>query len=296
MRRSTLTACVIFALIAGCSEPDSGGGGHLQTPSTTATQGPATNSDGPVLDPPSFLTLRIDATNCNGFGMAVEVPAALYNVARPTGWPSAAEQIPTANAMDLYYQVFECERLSWDGFERGPVWFMLERHGDFVAPDSCGRGDFTIAGILQSVWFSDPDLVAHAVASYNLPAARADFSSSIDVAVAVVQQTWTFGLPGRTAATVTQPWVEDNFIGHGTTIFRSFWVDGEGVGLLDITQDENTPQAGPDNAWGRLEAPLLYGSTMPDSSFTSDRSDLLTDVPVSAPIQRFKDAQCQQSV
>lgn len=295
MRSFIVTLAIV--LLAGCSSPKQMGQPGSDPSSSTATMTP-TNSIAPETPGPlaneTFSGMRLDGTNCNGVALDFEALPQLYNVSRPGDWPPHADETPTGAVMYLYYRLFLCDRLAWDGFERGPVWILLEEHSNFSSPMACREGDHTTAVFLQHLWISDQELVDHAVTAYNMPASFAEFEVTTEKQGPVLQPKWTFGLPGGPRSMVVHPDVEGNFIGHGDMIVRIYWVDGEGASFVDFGEEYNRPQVGPADAWGRLESPLLYGATMPDPTFVTERAELFTNVTVAAPIHRFWDTQCTQ--
>jgi hypothetical protein len=287
-------AFVIVVALAGCSNaPPSTEHGSLTASATSTMSGGPAPIDG-AFNESQPLGLRFDASDCKGVGFALEGPSAYLTGNRPDDWPPATEGTLTAVLGEVIYGIHECQRFSWDQFERGPIWMAYEMHRDFVPPEACSQGDWTRRMFMQNIWFSDPELVDHARIVYGMPAALGQFTTSIEQQAGATIQTWQFGTAGGQLSTIAQPGHEPNFMGETTIIWRMYWLDGQAVDYVDLTTRETTPQLGPHQAQGVMAEPTIYATNMPTPEFVTNRSDLLPQLNVTAPISRFRDTQCQQ--
>lgn len=290
-------AALLLASMSGIS-------GCLQTsdgktdapPSTTEMTTPTTSSSRSEtpFPAPEPTANEIRWSSCTGLGIGIETPAPLVNGARPLGWEKSAD-ILNAAITDLYYTVIQCERVSWGSFERGPVFTMMERHNDFEAPEKCREDAGQLRVIVQSIWFSDPDLVEFARTRFGMPAFLGEFGFNFSTTASAQMSIWTWKLPGGNVSEMSFPSRDDALLNTAEPVWRQYWIDGEGVSYMDLNEHFQTPEPAPGAAYGRLPSPMLWGQSMPeDSFFTPDRADQKLEASYSASISRFGDLECNE--
>lgn len=253
---------IALALLAGCT-------GH------SASLPPAA---------PATSVNHIELSGCDGLVIALAGPAALYPGSVPPGWESG-EAVTT-----VHVEAERCQRLSWGPFERGPIDILQEWHEGFAAPGTCSdpsRYDLDL--MLQSIWFSDPEVAAYARDAHGMPALAATFGRAEQDLGAVRRWTWSWSVPGHPESRVE---FDEGPETNRTTevVQRVFWPDGGGVGFLD----ESVSYEGKDLsrlAAGTLQAPLLHGRAMPEPGFAAPATRE-AHASASATIARFRDTAC----
>ncbi len=277
------------ALLAGCQDPPAGSGGPqgAAEPSGSTTAAPTVGGS------PSNTSFVPSASwsGCRGFRAGIPGPTSLFSFEPPPpGWESGNP----LTEFDLRF--FECDRVLWGGFERGPVQMLVEMGGSFQNPEACGGEHATLLRNLASWWFSDPQVADYAAAAYGVHAIATNFTIERQGQGGVVDQTWKWGLAGaRSSARLADVDASGSMTTHVT---RIFWFVGDGVYAMDLRQDWLFPTGSTQGSaarpvTGRLEDPMLYSSSSDLNDFVG-RADRYEGLELSAGFVRFKDLACEQ--
>lgn len=226
---------------------------------------------------------------CVGASVGLAGLSRHYPSSAPQGWEPDA-----ASGASLRVLVLRCERVAWDGFERGPVFMLQEWRDDFRAPRSCWAGDHDVRYLLESIWFSDEGLARHA-AGLGLPAHAARFAVQRATMASVPVDEWSWDVGGGATATVALPAPGDGGADFtGLRQPRLFWADGDGVSSLDVRYNVTTADPGLPLAWGSLPAPMLHGRAGPSPAFAAASAARLFAVDGVADLHRYRDRACEQ--
>jgi len=233
---------------------------------------------------------HIEWTGCTGSDVILDGANAVWKGNTPPGWG----QNPTSPLQGMVSAAWKCDRISWGSFERGPIYMMQEWQTNFDDPVSCQQnGTYQNRWVMESIWFSDPDVAAYAHQVYGLTTYAANFT---------FQQTPT--VPGGPTDTWAWTWTpkegsESTFTLHydepplsqGKTIDRIFWYNGQGISYMDLTSNYKKGAAY-DPAQGNFPAPMMWGQYGPTSQFVEAQAFAEIDGSLSASIARFGDMGC----
>lgn len=230
---------------------------------------------------------RIEWTGCQGALMGLDGPSEVYAGSVPPGWDSS-EPLNT-----IQLRIDKCERVSWGRFERGPVYTIQEWHGDFVAPATCREeGKYDLRTMLESIWFSDPDLAAHAREAHGMPAHAAEFGFAEADVGGATEVTWTWVMPGQAGSRLVFLDLGGELDRTYEFVHRVYWPNGFGVSFMDFGETYASDVLDAVSAHGELQAPLLHGRSMPAAEFASAQVTREDHGAASAAISRFKDDAC----
>jgi hypothetical protein len=155
-------------------------------------------------------------------------------------------------------QLDECERLSWGGFERGPVHLIFEFSEDFSAPDSCKRGDPGRTHILRALWVDDAEVGQWLAATYGLPVRFATMGVNETGTAAGTIETWTWAQPGDAASEVR---FERAAVAQDTPLTyrqRLFWFTSIATNFMDVEESFLNDDYASPVAQGTLQPPTIY--------------------------------------
>jgi len=288
-----LLAIVVMAALAGCNEASNGSPSEpgLETAEPTYS---GSMSISPVVRPVSLnesFAASLDLTDCRGFKATIPGATETFDFPpTPPGWDSDNP----VTGFDLRF--YECDRVSWGTFERGPIQMLVEMGGDFQNPESCSGENATLLRNMASWWFSDADLAAFASQAYGVNAYATMFSIDRTEQDGFVDQTWSWGDVGaRSNARLVDA---DTASGPTTHVTRIFWFVGEGVYAMDWSEEWQFPIGSMQGlefrpVTGRLEDPMLFSSTSDFNDFVG-QADRYEGMNVAASFYRFGDLSCEQ--
>lgn len=263
LRLTLVTTLLLVAIaVAGCSDKRSP---PSETSSPTSSSAPSsatsTSTESGSSTPPSNASrpLLLHLSQCKSFGGSTfPIPSPLAPGTAPTGWEQEDPLVlPTSY---VSYDGFECARFSLGPFERGPVRFLIERHGKAAIPAKCmeGSGQSHI-GIISSFLISDAELAAFLHDQYGLATVFGEFAIEEQPFGAATQYKWTWGPSGAEPSDLTfyqeapgQTWDFGD---------RFFWQRGEGIGVLQLSYDREGPSTTNRDGHGTMREPMLLAST-----------------------------------
>lgn len=249
-----------------------------------ATPAPAQAGDDAAL-----LAQPLSWNGCDGARVSLSGASRSYPSRVPEGW----EQDAILAAATLNLVVLRCERIAWDGFERGPAFLLQEWRDDFQAPEACLAGDHDHRYVLESIWFSDEGLARHA-AGLGLPAHVARFGFRETSADGLPVEEWSWEMENGAMATVNIPVSGSGRDSTTPDHSRIFWADGDGVASLEVRSNATTDDLDLRLGWGSLPAPMLHGRAGPSPAFASASAIPLDAAEGVADLRRFRDRSCEQ--
>lgn len=292
MNARFLALAAIILLLSGCNQPanpgtDPGPGGkNTGSQSSTETSGNVP----PILANNSYSPLAV-WSGCRGFRTSIPGLTNTFTFdPQPPGWES---DNPTTE-FDLRF--YECDRVSWGTFERGPVQMIVEMGGSFQNPPNCNGEAASLLRNMASWWFSDADVAAYARTVYGANAYATNFTVTRLEQAGAVDQTWEWGEPGaRSNVRLIDADAPSDPTSHVT---RIFWFVGAGVYAMDWTEEWLFPTGSLQNSGfrpttGRLEDPMLYSSASDFNEFAG-RSERYEGMEIAADFYRFGDLACEQ--
>lgn len=289
--------CLI--LISGCSEEpvreplaaEPGSASTSDPSSPTSLRPPAPTEPGA----PGFVDVAF-WSDCKGFRTSVAVVRSMHQLPPgPDDWEERSP--PLADFDDRFY---ECSRLSWGGFERGPVVVLLELAGDMgFPPEQCSGESATLLRQLGTIWFDDPEVAAYAREVYKMPAFYGDFSVTRQTMDGVITQKWTWSTPGAASSNVTFPDVEVP-TNPGSHVTRVFWFPESQVYAFDWLEEWQVdsltlPGTAFRPAAGIFESPMLFATSGDQRQFVG-RSERYGGMNATASFHRFGDSQCESPI
>lgn len=236
----------------------------------------------------------MELTGCEGGGVNLNAPKAIMPGSAPEGWQTNPD---TNNPFPLnaaHVELFQCDRISWGPFERGPLYIMTETHVNFTAPESCRQNrTFIDTVILESIWFSDAEVAAFANATFAMKAYFADFNSTFSPVGDVRHWTWTWALPGGQTSEISYYDSGQQINATENPVHREYWDNGPGVSYLEWSQTDSYNILN-GVATGALHDPLLWGRSSPNPQYAAVTASREYDASASSNIARFADNQCLQ--
>lgn len=292
VRRTTsisLAGALVF-ILAGCTGNSPSG----EPPSSTATS----SEDGGEPIPPdgnkeneTVLPSAFSFTDCQGVLFLFNWPKAYADEGtNPSGWPRKDDAI---NAPE--YVAYECGRVAWGRFERGPVLVLLETHGEFEEPATCqDPGAYVVVRMIESIWLNDQEIVDFARNSYGLPVYYADIIQVVDSSLPVRQTVWSWSTPDGAPASISFPALGEGSPNAIDQTHRLFWPRGSAVGFMDLDMVHTGNVNDQPPTQGRLPEPFIYGRAFDDPNFVTAFSTPVFDASLSARLRIFADADCKE--
>lgn len=250
------------------AEPSTTGAG---TPNPVPTNAPSVNLT-------TVQPREISWAECRG------VSATAYRLAAENDPPVPEGQGYDWPINEFYFHGYECARMNFGRFERGPVRFMFDGHSNYLAREACSEGDFFREDGLGTFWIDDQE-IASALAELGMNARLATFAVSGPVDGVT---TWSWESQGSTSSLSFSDNEQDS--GNLPLTLRQFWFKGSTLGYMDFTMNGGHDLIAP--ASGLLDGSTLYGNgmTMPFVGVGNN----YPDIELSAEIRLFGDLQCLQ--
>ncbi len=164
----SVLASVALVLLTGCTGTPASD--HPPDDSTGAT--PGGTADAPARPPPPASAGPLDPTDspwildgCDRWTALIEHENVIYAPEGPSGW----EKLGIIPEVVYRYEVYECRRVSWGTFERGPVRMAFQSHDYYQAPESCRDGVSGAAYLLVHGITDDAELAQAIQAEIGLP-------------------------------------------------------------------------------------------------------------------------------
>ena len=291
LSRILTVAFVLAFTFAGCTDKTGGGPSVSGTSSSTQTEKSSTTSSSGEKSPgngtgavlPSGL-LELDSCP-HGIASGSYPPKELYPTEQPSGWKPRSSP-----AQSVLFQVFLCDRISLDGFERGPVFFLFEAHSNVNPPPKCIDDTFNPPPrILHELWISDAELAIHLKTTYGMPAEYAQFNFT-QSAGPVTEDTWRFQLPGGEESSLVSRKVHPDDQTE-LPVFRLFWVNQvAGISYLQLSETLRSATEDPNGMTGQIAAPFIQASPIPYAGYGAP----LADGHLSGAIVQFRDLSCEK--
>lgn len=267
-----IVSTFVLVSAAGCMDGD---------PTTSAT--PTFQI---VLEPPSESLLQLN--DCHGLMVNLLEPKAEGNV--PHGWETSE---PDFNWIAVH--VYECSRLSWGSFERGPIFMLQEFHGQFESPESCRisqAGTLNVYGVLESIWFSDSEVADFARNEYGMNSYYAEFNVTESSPGGYTTTVWRWNHPGGSFSEVALSDAPIPDGGRSNSLVRIAWPNNNGgVSYWDFHDKHSFKQFDERNPTGTMPVPMLHGRTQPIAEFIATGEHVF-DVELNAKIYQFEDSAC----
>lgn len=209
------------AALAGCV-------GDADSPVADAGDAPA--SEGDAAEAPLVLPALVDgveATDCSGAVASAIIPGAV-EAPTPEGWAAETTRAWT----DIRMYAWQCERLAWGEFERGPVRIVVELHNAHQTPHACQWGTgFLTFWMLHGLWVDDPELADAWARTYGLQAVVADIAMHDEDGPAASRSiTWSHVAGGGSVSNTLTVLAEQGEQPVSMPPSRMFWEVPEAVG------------------------------------------------------------------
>ena len=228
-------------------------------------------------------SLHLDGCT-EGLWSEATAPYALIPVAPPKGW-----QPDSTQTVSIQLLLYKCERISIGPYSRGPVFIMLEAVSGGEPPSACQQGHPNGNPVLNKVWLSDSDVASYMKGQFNLPAEYAEINLTLTTVGPVIQQRWTFGLPGQQPSDLNETHVSPRD-GTGDHGHRYFWVNqAGGITYADFNETWHTAGFDAGHTVGIIREPLLWGKIG-----IWEGEGRVFNTSVAADFAQFEDMQCKQ--
>ncbi len=262
--RALAALLAIGILSAGClAGPVKERGGQSDSSETTTPENPDPPRQ-PIRAPETQIAARDGVLReCNGFATYTEIPTALHPGETPAGWKKESP-LPSTK---LRYYIWECNRFSAGGFERGPFRFVIEGHTKADAPEKCRGGDYDYRNLVSFMAIDDPEIAARWATDLGIHVDVFDVQLQRSVSLEVNEWRGSFGPTRELKSDLLVRWgglpdpvapdIGKFFIVHGETVHRLDLMSQSGtmadaaMPLAHGTMAENTMHGrviGPDYA------------------------------------------------
>jgi hypothetical protein len=260
------------------------------TSTSPVSTGSSSSSPSSSLPPIAVAGDEIHWDRCFGLGIPLIGPQAIYQGKPVPSWEEGAD----APTNEIHVSLFQCERISWANFERGPISMLFEWDGNLNNPSSCAGGHVDGRGVLDSIWFSDPDLAAYAKAEYAMPAVLGTFTYNSSSTPEGQQIHWTWAAAPNEASDASQtvPPVDHRF--STTDGIRLFWYNGKGVNRMDFWREFEQQQVQSATS-GTMQPPMLWATQGPVKQY-SETGAFKQNGSMNATLARYDDLACKQPV
>lgn len=280
-------------IVAGCATVDDSGEPNL--PPANPTPGPAPNTnDTPLPEITMPDASSMEWTGCEAWGAGHDWPGGAQHAEHPPGWDP-----PHDGATYIQLSGWNCKRIHWGAFERGPVSVIMEKHNRLTVPESCYPELSTVETslafrVLNSIWFNDTEIARFAKEAYGMPAYYSEITESQEATPLGPMRTMSWGLPGAPneigvlhySNTQTSPVPDYEYM--------MWWFNDTGVSFLDADFTKDTPNINePRFGHGSFSDPILLSKWPMDHYFLDEWFG-----PSSAELRlgQFLDFQCKKPV
>lgn len=268
----------LLVSLAGCLS------GSGDAPDAGDAQGPSSGSSGAVPN-------RMSATDCKGVSTVFYGPTMVFSEPMPPGW----EERDTIPATEVFLRLYECQKVSWGPFERGPVTMLAEVHGSLDASEGCLEDRPSDAGPhtwLTTFWFSDRELAEWVKTNYGAPVHYGEFKITQDATPAGVSHTWSWRAPEQEWSFITMrdiPISDD----HATTYIETwFWFNGLGISYMDFSKISMSDDTSAPVVDGHMAPPMMFATASGQGNYAAI-ADWFPSADFDAPIRRFGDLECK---
>ncbi|MEK6985613.1 MAG: hypothetical protein AABX89_04440 [Candidatus Thermoplasmatota archaeon] len=243
----------------------------------------------PTAEPSSVALNSRDPhwSDCKALFTSVVLPDSLAPTISPPTW----NEPPLGGlGAELKTEVYECERVKWGKFERGPVRMMWELHTGILPPEKCDSNrTFPIAFVMQ-VLVNDAELVEYMAMELGLPARFANISLRESLDPPHYSQAWNWNVPEFPESTL-ESFVVGGEIDETKEIGRIVWVSTTSLFFMDWSSTLRNTYT---NKWlvhGVLAAPMYYAS-LGIPTFISDGAST-GNYAMTGHMWEFSDFQCE---
>ena len=282
MRGTAIVASLVFiSLLSGCLQGSPSGNANL---SPTESPNPTASTNGPGTNDTWVVPREAFWSNCHGIRNAFLFPPGENPNEPPEGWDS-----PLALGSDLGFELFQCERISWGTFERGPTYMMIE-YSDIFPPQDC-RGPGNFFSQILSIWFDDPEIAAFVNQTYGLVTHAGNFTETATANGAGKEMQWQWQTGDFPPSKVRVYTLTDEMSEKGGNIVRFYDINKTRILALDIRFDlvghVFTSLLSP----GTMSEPMLFARTgLPYLG----RADVITGGDMEGKIHFYEDVQCEE--
>jgi hypothetical protein len=204
----------------------------------------------------------------------------------PAGWPPA----PGGVGSDTYVDAFQCARVSWGPYERGPINMIMETHTNLDAPAKCRTGTFDVQEALASWWVGDADLAVYLnkTLGLNVRHANVDIKTTTMSGTTAISATWS-DESSKPSSMASQE--IDQAEGTLPLVHRIFWNAHGGIVQFDLRNAPTFSNLQPAVIPTTMNPPML-NSQLP-SPFMA-RATLAPQDSVTGTLVHYGDLQCAQ--
>jgi hypothetical protein len=290
VKTATLLGLLVLVATSGCigadnkvpvPNPEDGSASHTAN-STTST------ADVPIsrLPKQESSPQRLQLNDCFGLDTGHYAVSSLEGAKPPPQWGEGPTPIT-----EVYIMAFNCERIAIGPFERGPVQFLIEVHGNREAPENCTTGDYTSSEVITQVWSNDLQIVEYFSTKLGLPAALGFMNFTTTTTGPRTAFNLTLEKPGGPPS-----WLETDTYGpadtNGTYLYRRFWVNERGgISYMDFETSYSRSSQASQIVTGLVRDPFLHVDGVERYVGTGN---ILGPSSVDAPIARFGDLECKE--
>ncbi|MHB1262264.1 MAG: hypothetical protein ACYC2H_11180 [Thermoplasmatota archaeon] len=284
-------------VLAGCmtgtpDNPDSDNAATTQTFSQTSSSTRSVVPDQPGPDEGnSTVPTHMSLTDCIELDLVVYGPTALFSEPMPPGWEESTDEAAT----ELFLRLYDCQKIAFGPFERGPVTMLAEVHGSLDAPDSCLENhpsDFEAYAWLSSWWFSDPDVAQWVKDTYGGNVQYGEFKLDRQATPGSDSYKWSWRVPGGgwSYLTMHDAAIDD---AHPSSLIESwFWFNGKGITYMDASITSMSDDTSSPALEGFMAPPMLYARATGQGQFAA-LPGWYPSSGFEGDLERFSDLECK---
>ena len=271
-------------LLTGCLAEDAPKHPPVGPTPTQTPSPPDETSD----SPPREIPFEVFWSDCHGIRTAFTFPLDTNPVDHPPGWE------PEGRAgSELGVEVYECQRVSWGPFERGPVHFLFELHGELDPPEKCTEGDPNFIRAFTSFWTDDASLGQYLDDVYDLPVIVGNFTETVTSNPETREIHWVWNTNGSQPSEVSVHTVGEEKQSWGGNLVRMYWFNATHLSYMDIDDDVRGYKVSSILSPGTMSEPMVFSRTgLPFMG----RSVVITEGDMSGKIKTFEGFDCEKQV
>lgn len=289
MLRVALVAGLV--LLAGCVGPVDPPATSIHTTAASSTSASVFTETAPPTMPPvpdraDPAGLVPELSDCWGLETAMEFPGHSNPGEPPADWGPHR-----GFGSDLLMMFYECNRMSWGGYERGPVRMMWETHSNFGVQPKCDNEDRTTIDVLSALFIDDLHLARFAQDELHIRTQAADFTmvKTETAGLTTTAVSWTVGGNVSRLEHRDHPGLGSGDYVHAQ---RMLWVHGNTTYALQLDKVRHFGNGNTMAIHGNVEAPALYAKS--GTTTYASFGNPVHAMEVTATLDRYGDWRCEQ--
>jgi hypothetical protein len=191
---------------------------------------------------------------------------------------------------DLAIVTFECQRVGFRDFERGPITFAIEHHNFVTVPQECYGGIRERVFVMARLWVDDPELAAAFHSWHGMPVVNGTIEHSEPTNGSRLQE-WRLVSPDGAESRFSLPAVESEN-GVVSQIHAYAWPSDGGIAMLEMHRTYTKYEATVLVASGQMAPPTQWAQFAQGLPFVG-RGDVMQSAVLDPRLVAYQDDLCR---